>query len=322
MSLIYLHPKRFLPRRKFIFFGMFAPMAAGTAAPGRETEHRHAHPVQPAAQPQTVNHPSRQIFDAHLHCPDEDGNVWQWHPVTPTFEEFDAYLTKTGVQRGIINSVRSQQAKTAKAFVQGNREVAQRVEKSRGRYLGACVVNPLFIDEALREMEDCRKQLGMIWVGELCNYTVPYEYSIREFEQLVNQAVKLNMILDVHTELDEMNYIIEKFPQATIVFPHFGDGREFNDIFKRIDAVAKHPNTYLDTSGSGHDRVGMLEYALKTIGPDRVLFGSDFSINDPSTVIARVENALISEEQRQKILSGNLEALLRKFGSGGRESAG
>jgi hypothetical protein len=317
MSLIHFHRKRFLPRRKFIFFGMFAPVAARPAALQQEPERHHPHAAAPSAQPRTAPRRSRQVFDAHLHCPDDDGNVWQWHPVTRTFEEFDAYLTKTGVQRGIINSVRSQQAKTAKAFVQGNREVARRVEKSKGRYLGACVVNPLFIDEALREMEDCRKQLEMIWVGELCNYTVPYEYSIREFEQLVNQAVRLNMVLDVHTELDEMSYIIEKFPQATIVFPHFGDGKEFDDIFKRIDAVAKHPNTYLDTSGYGHDRVGMLEYAVKTIGPDRVLFGSDFSINDPSTVIARVENALISEEQRQKILSGNLEALLRRFGSSG-----
>jgi hypothetical protein len=30
--------------------------------------------------------------------------------------------------------------------------MARHVEKSKGRYLGACVVNPLFIDEALREM--------------------------------------------------------------------------------------------------------------------------------------------------------------------------
>jgi uncharacterized protein len=146
----------------------------------------------------------------------------------------------------------------------------------------------------------------------LCNYNVPYEYTIKQFEQLVEQAVKLNMVLDVHTELEEMEYIIAKFPQAAIVFPHFGDDHEYDHIFKRIDAVAKHPNTYLDTSGYGHDRMGMLEYAVKTIGPDRVLFGSDFSINDPATVIARVDHAFLTGEQRQKILSGNLEALLRK----------
>jgi len=255
----------------------------------------------------------RLVFDAHLHCPsDESSQVWQWYPVTKSFEEFARYLERTGVQRGIINSVRCQLARSPAEFIAGNREVARYVEKYKGRFLGACVVNPLFVDEALREIEDCKKQLGFVWVGELCNYTVPYQYTVKEFELLVQQVVKLNMVLDVHTELEEMEFIIQKFPQATIVFPHFGDSHEYDHIFKRIDLVAKNPNCYLDTSGYGHDRVGMLEYAVKTIGADRVLFGSDFSINCPATVLARVENAFITDEQRQKILSKNLLALLDK----------
>jgi predicted TIM-barrel fold metal-dependent hydrolase len=43
-----------------------------------------------------------------------------------------------------------------------------------------------------------------------------------------------------------------------------------------------------------------------------VLFGSDFSINCPATVLARVENAFITEEQKQKIPAGNLQTLLKK----------
>lgn len=312
MSLIHFRPQRLFGRRRFVFFGMFAPLAARSAGQPRQAAAPYSHPAPPPPKPRQPAPPDRYIFDAHLHAPSDSGEVWQWYPVTRTFEEFDAYLGQTGVQRGIINSVRCQLAKNAKEFIAGNREVARRAEKSKGRFLAACVVNPVLIDEALREMEDCRKQFGMVWVGELCNYTVPYRYTIKEFEQLVAQAVKLNMVLDVHTELEEMEYIIEKFPQATIVFPHFGDDHEFDHIFKRIDLVAKHPNTYLDTSGSGHDRVGMLEYAVKTIGEDRVLFGSDFSINDPATVIARVEHAFLTGEQRRKILAGNLEALLRK----------
>jgi predicted TIM-barrel fold metal-dependent hydrolase len=62
----------------------------------------------------------------------------------------------------------------------------------------------------------------------------------------------------------------------------------------------------------GHDCVGTLECAMKTIGLDRVLFGYDFSINCPATVLARIENAYITEEQKQKTLAGNLQALLRK----------
>ena len=254
---------------------------------------------------------SFEIFDCHLHSPADKGEDWQWHKVTETFEDFVKYLDKTGVQRGIINSQRSYGVKPEE-FIAGNREVARNVEKYKGRFTGACVVNPQFIDEALKEIEYCHDQLGFVWVGELCNYMVPYNYSIKEFEMLVEHVVKLNMVLALHTEHGEMEYISQKFPQATIAFAHFGDDREYDDIFKRIDMVAKNPNFYLDTSGYGHDRVGVLEYAVKSIGPDRVLFGSDFTINDPSTVIARIKNSFLSNEQKQKIFSGNLEALLKK----------
>jgi predicted TIM-barrel fold metal-dependent hydrolase len=257
--------------------------------------------------------PPVRVFDAHLHCPAESGELWQWHTVTRNFDEFVAYLDKTGVERGIINSQRSQDKGTPVEFVAGNREVARFVEKYEGRFVGACVVNPQFIDEALKEVEYCRKQLGLVWVGELCNYMAPYEYTIKEFELLVKEVVKLGMVLDVHTEHDEIDYIVGKFPEATLVFPHFGDEKEYEHIFKRIDLVAKHPNCYMDTSGYGHDRMGILEYAVKTIGPDRVLFGSDFSINDPSTVLARIHHSFLTEEQKTKVLAGNLEALLARF---------
>jgi predicted TIM-barrel fold metal-dependent hydrolase len=43
-----------------------------------------------------------------------------------------------------------------------------------------------------------------------------------------------------------------------------------------------------------------------------VLFGSDFSINCPATVLARIQNAFVTEEVKRKILAGDLEVLLRK----------
>jgi predicted TIM-barrel fold metal-dependent hydrolase len=320
----HLRPRRQFLKKSFTFFGAAASTAAtARSKPTRESEAlaSEALPEPREIAPPKPSHAAGnaepwQVFDAHLHCPsDQSRQVWQWYPVTKSFAEFASYLTRTGVQRGIINNVQSQLAKTPAEFIAGNREVARYVEQYKGRFVGASVVNPLFIDEALREIEDCRKQLGFVWVGELCNYTVPYQYTVKEFEQLVQQVVKMNMVLDVHTELEEMDYIIGKFPQATLVFPHFGDSNEGQHIFKRIDAVAKHPNCYLDTSGYGHDRVGMLEYAVKAVGPDRVLFGSDFSINDPSTVIARIQNAFLSVEEKRKILSENLQALLKKVQS-------
>jgi uncharacterized protein len=304
------HPHR-RARREFLVRGgaaLAAPLLANPAEAG---------PIEPLRESETESPPEpREVFDAHLHCPAESGELWQWHRVTPDFKEFVAYLDRAGVQRGIINSQRCQENGKPSEFIAGNREVARYVEQYKGRFLGACVVNPLFIDEALREMEECRKKFGFVWVGELCNYMEPhYEYTLKEFELLVDQAVKLGMVLDLHTELEEMEYIIARYPRATIVFPHFGDDHEYSHIFKRIDAVAKSPNCYLDTSGRGHERMGLLEYAVKSIGEDRVLFGSDFSINDPSTVIARIDHSYLTEAQKRKILAGNLRALLRKVGA-------
>jgi len=281
-------------RRGFLTAGLTA--LGGAAAPA-------------AAEP---GEPPR-VFDAHLHCPADSGELWQWHTVTPTFRDFVAHLDRTGVQRGIINSQRAQSNGGRPAdFIAGNREVARFVEKSKGRFVGACAVNPQFIDEALKEIEYCRKQLGFVWVGELCNYMIPYEYTIKEFELLVDQVVKLGMILDVHTDHEEMDYIIRAFPEATLVFPHFGG---HGSIFKRIDLIAENSNCYIDTSGSGYDRMGMVEYAVETIGPERVLFGSDFSINDPSAVLARIESSFLSEDQKARVLAGNLEGLLARFGA-------
>ncbi len=317
---LHRHPRRQFLKKSFVFLGALSPVSTTRktarneeSARGSEkvsTTHEHL-PSQPSTKKQKTEEPMA-VFDAHLHCPSEKGDVWQWYPVTKTFDEFARYLDQTGVQRGIINNVRCQLAKSPAEFIAGNREIAKFVDRYKGKFLGACVVNPLFIDEALKEIEYCRQQLGFVWVGELCNYTAPYEYTIKEFEMLVAQVNKMNMVLDVHTELEEMEYILRKFPQATIVFPHFGDSHEYDHIFKRIEVVAAHPNTYLDTSGYGHDRVGMLEYAVKSIGEDRVLFGSDFSINCPATVIARVKNAFITEDQKRKILAGNLQGLLAK----------
>jgi len=309
------HPPRRFGRRSFVFLGALA--APANARPRRQEAPPATTPPQKTPAPQLV--PGKEPiepyapFDAHLHCPSESGEVWQWHPVTRTMDEFVRHLDRTGVRRGIINNVRCQLAKSPADFIAGNREVARYVEKYPGRFLGACVVNPLFIDEALREIEDCRTQLGFVWVGELCNYTVPYKYTIQEFDQLVEQVVRQKMVLDVHTTLPEMEYIIQKFPQATIVFPHMGD---HSDIFKRIELVARHRNCYLDTSGAGENRMGMLEYAVQTIGEDRVLYGSDFSINDPATGLARIRHAYLGEAQKRKILRGNLEALLKRFEAG------
>ncbi len=252
----------------------------------------------------------REIFDAHLHIPSEHGEVFQWNLVTRTMPEFVAYLDRCGVRRGVISNARSNVAQTPDDYREGNREVAKYAEKYRGRFRGSCVVTPFRIDEALREIEDCVTQLGFRWLGEFCNYMTNYRYETPEWAEVMKLATKLNVVIQIHTNAQEMRYLADKFPDTTIVFPHLGGSQK--EIPERIAIVASHPNCYIDISGSGVERVGILEKAVKEIGADRVLYGSDFTINEPSGVIARVNNAFLTPADREKILYRNMERLLDK----------
>ena len=252
----------------------------------------------------------RGIFDAHLHIPSDNGEIFQWNLVTRNMADFVAYLDRCGVRRGVISSARSNVARTAEEFRAGNREVARYTERYKGRFRGSCVITTFQIEEALREIEECRKQLGFGWLGEFCNYMTGYRYDTPEWAQVMKLAAELNMVAQIHTNVAEMEYLAGKFPQNTIVFPHLGGTR--NDIDARITIIARHKNAYIDISGSGIERVGILEKAVKQIGAERVLYGSDFTINEPSAVIARVKNAFLTPRERELILYGNLERLLRQ----------
>lgn len=254
----------------------------------------------------------RGIFDAHLHIPADNGELFQWQAVTRTMPEFVAYLDKCGVRRGVISSARSNTAKTPEDYRAGNREVAKYADRYKGRFRGSCVVTPFRIDEALREIEDCRKKYGFVWLGEFCNYMTGYKYDTPEWAEIMKLAAKLNCVIQIHTNAKEMAYLADKFPGTTIVFPHLGAAQK--DIFERIAVVAAHKNAHIDLSGSGIERVGILERAVKEIGADRVLYGSDFTINEPTGVIGRIRNAFLSAEDREKILFRNVERLLARAG--------
>ncbi|MCI0664133.1 MAG: amidohydrolase family protein [Acidobacteria bacterium] len=255
----------------------------------------------------------RGIFDAHLHIPSDNGENFQWNLVTRNMPEFVAYLDKCGVRRGVISSSWSNKANTPEDYRNGNREVAKYVDRYKGRFRGSCVITPFRIDEALREIEHCHKEFGFVWLGEFCNYMTGYKYDTPEWAEVMKLATKLNLVLQIHSTTSEMRHLSEKFPDARIVFPHLGSNR--NDIFERIEIIAKNKNACIELSGSGIERVGILEKAVKEIGADRVLYGSDFTINDPAAVIARVRNAFLTAEDREKILFRNVERLLANAGT-------
>ena len=119
------------------------------------------------------------------------------------------------------------------------------------------------------------------------------------------------MVVQLHSAAEHLTAYCERYPEGTFVLPHIADSPK--DVDGRVRILKKYPNLCLDLCGNGYERMGILEIAVG-IDCRRVLFGSDYTINDPASVIARVTHAYLTDEEKGLILGGNTRRLLEERG--------
>jgi predicted TIM-barrel fold metal-dependent hydrolase len=72
----------------------------------------------------------------------------------------------------------------------------------------------------------------------------------------------------------ELAELASRHPRVNFILAHIGGGGDYAHTF----SVAREiPNLLLDLSGSGVDR-GMIDAALEAVGPERLLWGSDVTM--------------------------------------------
>jgi predicted TIM-barrel fold metal-dependent hydrolase len=76
----------------------------------------------------------------------------------------------------------------------------------------------------------------------------------------------------------------------------------------------RHPNIYLDTGAVVLTRY--LEQAVKEVGPERIVFGSDEPEVDCRIEIFKVRMLKLPRAQEAMILGGNMQRLLSKYKGG------
>ena len=254
------------------------------------------------------------ILDCHVHLPSPGlARVWEWQPFTADIAAALRYLRRCRVDRAIANSMRGEVARTPEEMRAGNDEAAAAARSHPGALVPACLVNTNFGQEAVAEIERCHRELGMVWLGELCGYVGGYTYDTVAFARVLARASDLKMVVQIHSEgWDEMDRLCREFPRVAFVLAHLGDSPE--ECARRCELAARHANLCLDVSGHGIQRMGVLDLAVRCAGPERVLFGSDYTINDPAAVIATIEHSYLDEETKAKILGGNARRMLEERG--------
>lgn len=176
-------------------------------------------------------------------------------------------------------------------------------------YIPGFHVHPGYVKESCDEIEKMSK-LGVRLIGELVPYMHGWrDYSCKEFDEILDVATQHQMIVSFHSMVeDQMDEMVKKHPHTIFVAAHPG---EYQEYIRHLNRMKMSDNYYLDLSGTGLFRHGMLRRGIDEFGPERFLFGSDFPTCNPAMFLGGVIlDTLITEEEKKMILAGNAKRLL------------
>lgn len=168
-------------------------------------------------------------------------------------------------------------------------------------------IHPGYVEESIAEIEFMHEN-DVNLVGEL----VPYLHGWDSFEtdavkEILDAAEEYRMVVSYHSADYEVDRMISEHPEITFVAAHPGE-RPY--VERHIEKMKKYGNLYLDLSGTGLFRMGVLKYLVSQVGAERILFGTDYPICNPAMYVEAVRYEELSQEARELIFSGNARRIL------------
>ena len=132
-------------------------------------------------------------------------------------------------------------------------------------------------------------------------------YSIDDHaEKIFDFAAERGLTVLMHPDnITNMPTYANAYPEMRLIIAHLG-GWEHVEAIKN----AKYGNIYTDTSGGNSAKNYVIEYAVQTVGSEKILFGTDTY----STAFqrGRIEFARISNKDKENILYNNAKRLFAR----------
>jgi uncharacterized protein len=288
-------------RRSFLIDSLAASIALGS---GSARAGLAGGTVAAAAAPR-----GSKVIDCHAHLE---------HRSRPNWEANDRKLIAAADRLGIdvlcCSILTPRRPATTEGFRECNRWVADAIKRFPGRVLGYCYVNPGAGKDAVEEVRRCVGDLGFIGVKlyneHKCTEPVVFpviEAAIALGVPVLHHAGHLHYALKEQPRISDGGDLAElskRYPEARLICAHICGGGDWEWTIK---ALRHAPSVYLDTSGSVTDD-GVVNMAARTLGVDRLVFGCDMSL---TAGVGRIRAADLSAADKEKVLGGNMEAILK-----------
>ena len=262
---------------------------------------------------------NRSVIDFHTHPylrEEENMGVYLEDFYLPT-EEVREDVGKAGISLicgSVLNTFKRGPVSSFDEIRTLNRD-ALKLKKIYGDfYLPGFHVHPGYLQDSLEEVAFMHKA-GVKLVGELVPYlhgwaASGHDYSSEALREILHLAGEYGMVVSFHTMPEwpkETEAMVRNNPDVTFVAAHPGQREDF---LLHVERMEKYPNLYLDLSGTGLFRYGLLASAVKKVGSQRLLFGTDYPICNPRMYVQAVLGEHISQQDKENILFRNAGRIL------------
>ena len=248
------------------------------------------------------------IWDLHSHLAGVPGR-------TPDerMAQLIEYATRVGIDRiCVFMGMQWSQNPTPEDFRKQNDEVIQALSHWHHRAFGFVYLNPKYVRESLDEINRCIRDGPMVgvklWVAEKC--------SAKDLDPIVERAAELKAIIFQHTWFKvggnfpgestplDMAELARRHPTIPLICGHTGGDWELG-----IRAIREHKNVSADLAG-GDPSSGFTEMAVRELGAERVIYGSDAGGRSFASQLGKVFGANIPESAKKLIFGENLKRLM------------
>ena len=253
-----------------------------------------------------------QVIDAHMHPYLAADRNFAFE-VPQNFEDFFAVQTRAGIGLSCGSFNEFGAGNDPEKLKKCNDRVLEVHRNYPEKFYPGVNVSPLLPEFSCAAIEEFHR-MGFRWIGELAWYVMGYEkYDLPGMKPILDLAAQLEMTVCLHpSTYEDIDGLLSAFPKTRIVIAH-PEGPW--SISKMYELAQKHENMYLDLSGSGLFRMGMLRKGVDMMGAERILFGTDYPICNPAMNVAGVLFEKLTPQEQKCILRDNFLHLTGQISS-------
>ncbi len=168
------------------------------------------------------------------------------------------------------------------------------------------------------------KEMGLAGIGEIAFYAEGMNNKNGDLlRRIFKAAEKYSLPVNLHvnepvghdypgkynSDLNLLYPILLEYPDVPIILGHWGGGLFFYELMPEINKAFS--NIYYDTAASPFlFKEDIYDIAIRIMGPDRILFGSDFPLIKFKRYLDSIKKSVRSRKDREKIIGKNAALLL------------